>query len=183
MSNVTWILESDVFPETHVSIRSAIRMLGLTLMDWTDDWWSDGVPPSVPKTSVVFHGSLGNAVRIADKLRWSPGSFCPVHAFHCSSWYESARQWLIHTDRHFCRANELVVNAPSIAAKLNTTDLLFVRPDSPLKAFSGRVVDVNNISLSKLDHGFYYDDERLPVVAAPVHGLVMNGVLLLSIAV
>lgn len=43
-----------------------------------------------------------------------------------------------------------------------------MRPDSPLKPFSGRVVDVSTLTLSKLDHGFYYDDDAIPVVAAPV---------------
>ena len=36
---------------------------------------------------------------------------------------------------------------------------IFVRPDSPLKPFSGRVLDRDSISLAALDHGFYFDDE------------------------
>jgi len=171
MPAVTWVLEPDIFPETHVPIRSAIRELGFTLIDWSDSWWSDGLPSNVPSSSVVFHGSLGNAAQIADQLNWSPGSFCPAQAFRCSSWYATAREWLVHADWHFTTANELVANAESIAADLNTSGSLFVRPDSPLKPFSGRVVSVDGISLSKLDHGFYYEDEALPVVVAPVRNI------------
>jgi hypothetical protein len=47
-------------------------------------------------------------------------------------------------------------------------DAVFIRPDSPLKPFSGRIVERGNLSLRALDHGFYYDDEKLPVVIAPV---------------
>lgn len=45
---------------------------------------------------------------------------------------------------------------------------MFIRPDSPLKPFSGRVLDIDAISLRSLDHGFYFDDVTLPVVIAPV---------------
>jgi hypothetical protein len=168
MPDVTWVLEPDIFPETHEPIRNAIRDRGHRLVDWSDAWWSDGVPTRVPNSYVVFHGSLGNAARIASELPWTPGSFCPVESFRCSSWYESARQWLVHNDWQICTANELVANAPGIAKKLGSPDRLFVRPDSPLKPFSGRVVDVGTLSLAKLDHGFYYDDDSLPVIAAPI---------------
>lgn len=168
MPDVTWVLEPNIFPDTHEPIRKAIRDRGHRLIDWSDAWWSDGVPESVPKSNVVFHGSLGNAARVANELRWNPGSFCPSNAFRCSSWYESARRWLVHTDWIVCPANELVANAPRIAEQLGETDRLFVRPDSPLKPFSGRVVDISTLTLAKLDHGFYYDDDAIPVVAAPV---------------
>ena len=171
MSDVTWVLEPDIFPETHVPIRNAIRDRGHRLVDWSDAWWSDGVPSRVPNSSVVFHGSLGNASRIANELHWNPGSFCPVEGFRCSSWYESARQWLVHRDWRICAANELVANARKIADIIGATDRLFVRPDSPLKPFSGRVVDVDSLTLAKLDHGFYYDDDTIPVVVAPIQAI------------
>lgn len=168
MTPVTWVLEPDIFPETHAPIRNAIRDAGHRLVDWSDAWWSDGVPSQIPSSSVVFHGSLGNATRIASQLHWNPGSFCQDQAFRCSTWYDSARRWLVHSDWHICTALELVARAREIAAQLNSADRLFVRPDSPLKPFSGRVVDVATVSLAKLDYGFYYDDDTILVVAAPV---------------
>ncbi len=168
MPDVTWVLEPDIFPETHEPIRKAIRDQGHGLIDWSDTWWADGIPSRVPHSSVVFHGSLGNAARIANELRWNPGSFCTVKSFNCSSWYESARPWLVHTDWIICAANDLVTNAHKIAERLGAIDRLFVRPDSPLKPFSGRVVDIATLTLAKLDHGFHYDDDTIPVVVAPI---------------
>ncbi|WP_428307066.1 ATP-grasp domain-containing protein [Lacipirellula sp.] len=168
MPATTWVLEPDVFPETHAPLRAAIRRLGLPLYDWSDSWWSNGVPAAIRSAPVVFHGSLGNAARIAEELAWSPGSLCPVERFRCSAWYESARPWLVHERWRFTTALELAAHASSISQDLHSTERLFIRPDSPLKPFSGRVLNVDQISLAKLDHGFYYDDESLPVVAAPV---------------
>lgn len=168
MESVTWVLESDVFPESHAPVRDAIRERGHRLIDWSDDWWYEGIPRRIPTSRVIFHGSLGNAARIAKETTWVPGSLCPVEAFCCSSWYERARQWLIHPQWVICPAIELVANAAAIAKQIGSPDRVFVRPDSPLKPFSGRVVDIASLTLAKLDHGFYYDDESLPVVAAPV---------------
>lgn len=171
MSEVTWILESEVFPDTHASLREAINNSDHRLVDWKDHWWSDGIPPSIPNRQVVFHGSLGNAVRIEGQLGWSPGSFCPVEKFNCSSWYEAARPWLVHSNWVICPANELVADPSGIATKLQTEGKLFVRPDSPLKPFSGRVVETNALTLKALDHGYYYDEDTLPVVVAPVQDI------------
>ncbi|WP_391556895.1 ATP-grasp domain-containing protein [Rosistilla carotiformis] len=74
----------------------------------------------------------------------------------------------MHVEWTVCAASELVANARTIADQLGATDRLFVRPDSPLKPFSGRVVDIATLTLAKLDHGFYYEDDSIPVVAAPI---------------
>ena len=43
---------------------------------------------------------------------------------------------------------------------------MFVRPDSALKPFSGRQLAVADLSLAALDHGFYYDEDDLPIVVS-----------------
>jgi len=131
-------------------------------------WWINGVPKNIDGTHTFFHGSLGNAARIHAELDWSPGSYCDTSAFCCSSWYDAAREWLLHSDWRFLSANTFVDTATSVAAALSCTDRIFVRPDSPLKPFSGRVLDIADASLAKLDHGFYFDDETLPIVACPI---------------
>ena len=49
---------------------------------------------------------------------------------------------------------------------------VFVRPDSPLKPFSGRIVELEGLTLAHFDHGFYYDDAQLPVIVSPVRDIV-----------
>lgn len=168
MATVTWVLESDVFPQSDAGLRRAIRDAGHIVVDWDDSWWSDGLPPSLGKSATVFHGSLGNADRIATELEWCPGSYCNTPAFCCSAWYDRARPWLLHADWRILPANVFVANAASIAADLGCSGRVFVRPDSPLKPFSGRVVEAASVTLATLDHGFYFDDDTLPIVVAPV---------------
>lgn len=168
MTSIIWILESEVFPNSHTRLRSAINEAGHRIVESRDDWWLDGPPKLDEQTPIVFHGSLGNAALIEMKTNWSPGSFCPVSDFCCTAWYPKASKWLLHRDWRCLPANELVSNSDDVANSIGCAQRVFVRPDSPLKPFSGRVLEVDSISLKALDHGFYYDDETLPVVIAPV---------------
>ena len=168
MTSVTWILESDIFPNSHGRLREAVDAAGHRIVESRDDWWLHEPPEFDRMVPIVFHGSLGNAAVIEMKAIWFPGSFCPVNEFCCTAWYPRASPWLLHRDWRCLPANELIAGAADVAAEIGCDDRVFVRPDSPLKPFSGRVLNVNSISLKTLDHGFYYEDVTLPVVVAPV---------------
>jgi hypothetical protein len=68
----------------------------------------------------------------------------------------------------FTTVAELVSAPAEPLRRLGNPERLFVRPDSPLKPFSGRSLAVSALSLAALDHGFYYDDDRLPIVVSTV---------------
>ena len=164
-ATVTWLLEAEVFPDSHVAMRDAVLAAHHEAVLWRDDWLRSGRWPPLNDRAVVFHGSLGNADLIARQLPWRPGAFCNTAAFRCSAWYPRAERWLLHRRWTVVPARELVSNTERVLAPFGAPESVFVRPDSPLKPFSGRVLHRDGISL---DHGFYYDDETLPVVVAPV---------------
>ncbi|MCB9660030.1 MAG: ATP-grasp domain-containing protein [Sandaracinaceae bacterium] len=157
-----WVLEPDVFG-SGFSLADAARAAGHEVSLWDDAFWDTGRWPR-PAGHAVFHGSLGNAARIARELPYRPGSFCAVDAFHCSAWYPHAEPWLLQ------KGSRLLTVAQAVAEAASLPDV-FVRPDSPLKPFAGRVVPAGQMSLSALDFGFYYDDPALPVVLAPVRSI------------
>lgn len=164
--NVTWVLETGVFASGDSPWARAIRAAGNHLVPWDDLWWNTGTWPRLEGTAVVVRASLGNADRIARELPWRPGAFCHTEAFHCSRWYPAARQWLLQRDAMILPASRLVAD-PDVALRgLGAPERVFVRPDSPLKPFAGRVVTTRGLTLRHLDHGFYYDDPDLPVVVA-----------------
>ncbi|MGC4002815.1 MAG: ATP-grasp domain-containing protein [Pirellulales bacterium] len=166
MSAITWVLESEAFPNGDVLHEAAVSH-GDRIVAWDDVSWSTRAFPRFDGV-VVFHGSLGNADRIQRELSWSPGAFCDTAKFACSTWYDSARKWLLQERYEILPACELVARADEIYARHGVDGRVFVRPDSPLKPFSGRIVTRERMSLAALDHGFYFDDENLSVVVAPV---------------
>lgn len=158
----TWVLERDVFSDSHDALAAAVTDAGARVVSWSDDWWSDGRWPRLDDP-VVFHGSLGNADRIGRELPWSPGVFCSTERFACSAWWPGAQGHLVTPRYMFTTVADLVESGPPMEFEQH----VFVRPDSPLKPFTGRVLDRDQVTLGALDHGFYYDDASLPVVVSP----------------
>jgi hypothetical protein len=166
VSPIHWLIE-DLTDGSDPRMASAARSAGHRVSLWDDAWWDTRRFPVRREEAVVFHGSLGNAHRVVEELRWSPGAFCDAESLAYSAWADRLadvlvnRRWLRTTAR-------ALADAPrAVADTLGATDRLFVRPDSPLKPFAGRVLAVESVSLAALDHGFYYDNADLPVVVAP----------------
>lgn len=170
MNRVTWVLETGAFADEQRALRDAVTAAGHDILIWDDEWWSSGRWPRLTSPA-VFHGSLGNAARIRDELPWRPGAYCNTAAFHCTVWYPAARRWLLHRDWSISSARALVDDPDEALRSLGHPDAVFVRPDSPLKPFSGRVVRRDALTLAALDHGFYYDDDTIAVVVAPVRSI------------
>ncbi|HBX79666.1 MAG: ATP-grasp domain-containing protein [Propionibacteriaceae bacterium] len=159
----TWVLEHDVFSDGDEALSAAVQSAGARVLAWKDDWWITGRWPKLLGERVVFHGSLANADRIARELPWSPGAFCSTSRFECSAWWPSLAARLVSPTRVITTVAALVSDGPPP----EFGDRVFVRPDSPLKPFSGRVLGRGDITLASLDHGYYYDDEALPIVVTP----------------
>lgn len=170
---VTWILEGEAFADGHRRLAEAAEAAGQRVVPWDDAWWE---LPSLPAVEgpAVFHGSLGNADRLAGESSWTPGAWCRTPAFFCSAYYPNTARWLVHGDCCLLPAERLARDPEGALAQLGHPEQVFVRPDSPLKPFSGRVLPADGITLEALDHGFYYDDATLPVVVAPALELGME---------
>jgi hypothetical protein len=169
---LTWLLEEEAFVHGDC-LRPAAVAAGHRVVNWSDEWWENSKWP-VLSGPVVFHGSLGNADRIARLHLWTPGAFCRTDSFRCSNWYRDAAKWLLHERWEVLPAFQFVGEADAVFKRIGARDSIFVRPDSPLKPFSGRVLWRDQISLAALDHGFYYDDPAIGVVVAPVQGITME---------
>ncbi|HEY1064506.1 MAG TPA: ATP-grasp domain-containing protein [Pirellulales bacterium] len=168
-SDLTWVLEPDVFSHGD-SLSDAARRAGFLAVQWADEWWETQSWPRFAGPA-VFHGSLANADRIRRELPWRPGAYCSTDRFHCSAWYPAAREWLVHERWEVLSASAFVAQSEQVLDRLGHGVAVFVRPDGPLKAFSGRVVPRGEISLASLDFGFYFDDPELPVIVAPVRSI------------
>ncbi|MBL9085924.1 MAG: ATP-grasp domain-containing protein [Planctomycetia bacterium] len=162
-----WVLESAMFEDRHRALRDAAAAEGHRAIEWDDRWWRDGRAPTIDGPA-IFHGSLGNAARVRHELPWEPGAYCDVDAFRCSAWFPRARPWSLQRTWVETSVRALTAAPAVVLAPLPASDEVFVRPDSPLKPFGGRVVRRSRLSPAALDHGYYYDDLDLPIVVAPV---------------
>lgn len=164
---VTWVVEQEVFPAEQVqAFTTATAKLGHRAVRWKDEWKegpsSPLLPPHAPSIPFVFRGSLGNARWVQENLLWRPGAYCDVEAFRCTSYYPRAERWLLAGTKWRALPAQRFVDE-AIDQHLQH---FFVRPDSPLKPFSGRLLTRDQVSWEAIDYGFYYDDRDLVVVVS-----------------
>jgi hypothetical protein len=161
-----WVLEKESFPNSHSNLEAAAIAAGQKVIPWNYGW--SRIPPMpVP---IVFHGPLDLCARIHAESDWKPGAFCDVNRFAYSAYWHEATRWLLNTNCTIVPLRTLVANPESILKdllKFERGDEIFIRPDGPLKQFSGRVLRRDNITMHAVDFGFYFEDEMLPVVVAP----------------
>ncbi len=174
---ITWILQPDTFGEHYRAFERAIDAAGHSRIEWMEEWADLDAAALRARLAVegpaVFHGSLSAAHSVHSKSDLKPGAYCDEQAFRCSSWYPRAEPWLVHRAWVKCTAQELVDAPLEKAGHLLAPESrqVFVRPDSPLKHFSGRVVDLDSLTLESLDHGFYYDDAEIDVIVCPIEDI------------
>jgi ATP-grasp domain, R2K clade family 3 len=175
-----WLLEANLFGDGEHPLAAAARAAGHRVSTWQEEWWSLIDSARDGDTTVMFHGSLGHAARLAQAKRWRPGAYCNTAALACSAWYPQARRWLVQRDYGLSTVAALVADPYGVAGALAREGRVFVRPDSPLKPFAGRVVALDGLTAAQLDHGFYYDELELPIVLAPVQSLGAEWRLLIA---
>lgn len=146
-----WLIETGVFPDTAPRVCAAIEARG--------DRWTryDGSPVEL-SGPVMFWGSLGAAY-----VDGVAGAIGDIAELAVSRYAPRLGAVLVNASCELTTVRELVARGLSRRS--------FVRPDSALKPFAGRVLEAGAVSLAALDHGFYYDDDALPIAIAPARAL------------
>ncbi len=164
-----WIEEREVFASAWERLSAALEASGHELVAWQDHWFVDGAwrgPAFADRGACFFHTSLGVAAELADTDL--PGVYCDADAFRCGNWYDDFADGLVH-QRTWAKSTVRALCAMSLEELeelIGPGERCFVRPDSPLKPFSGRVLERDALTPAALDHGFYYEDDQLDVIVA-----------------
>ncbi len=165
---LNWILERDMFSDNHERLANAVENAGQKVISWNDEWWDTSKLSQYNDSKVIFHGSLNNASRIQKETKWNPGAYCKTESFECSDYYPGKEAYLANPRWSLTTVSEFVENPQRTLEDINVATHFFVRPNSPLKHFSGRVLSVESLSLEALDYGFYYEEKNLDIIVTPI---------------
>lgn len=160
----SWLVEVGAFPRTAPRVIEALEAARIRWVRYEDGMRDDALPGE--GACVVFWGSLGAAYEQRVAGRWVPGALGDADRFRCSVYAAQLGPWLANADVVVTTVRELVSDRARVLQPLGDPEVVFVRPDSALKPFAGRQLPASALSLAALDHGFYYDDESLPVVVS-----------------
>ena len=173
---VGWLIDAGVFPAYHDEFVDAVRRCGHDVVsvgrpDPPYNW--DDVDSAYRKAfprgaCVVTHADIDLVHRVASDNLWTPGVFATVPHFHCSHYYAHFGKYLLNRDYVMLPFGELPRCRDLLFDRPGRDDQLFVRPDSPLKTFTGQVISRQSFEKDFEYLGFYeFPIESLIVVSAP----------------
>lgn len=141
----TWIIETNLNSACE-AIACAAEWAGHKVIRW-----SFGQPiPNV--NDAIFLGSLTECPNM-------PGCQGNPESLMVSNWMPMVADLALNRDALFTTVELCQTN-------LLPWPRVFVRPDSAMKPFSGRILNQEELSPKALDIGFYYNDPSLPILIA-----------------
>ena len=174
--NVGWIIDAGIFDAYHDELASAVKRNGDSVVSlnrpnppygWDDA--NNSYRRAFPKNScVVAHADIDLVLRIKNDAIWTPGVFATVSHFYCSHYFAHFGQFLLNRDYIMLPYAELPRCIDFIFDTLGRDGRLFVRPDSPLKIFTGLIITRETFAKDYDFMGFYeFPSESLVVVSSP----------------
>lgn len=175
---VNWILEEGVFGSPITPLVTEIQAQGhrVRVIDYTRGF-TDYERFFPEDSCILFYGSLHVAMQILSnktrrELLWIPGIIGTLHNYHCTHYYSYLEKWLLN-DRYCILPVEDLSRRVALAEDSVMENLmgdgnrLFVRPDSPLKPFSGSVYSRKELAdLQGFMRRHYLDSPEMLVVIA-----------------
>lgn len=147
-----WIIEKNL-NESSERLTVAARRAGHKVLRWEEG-------DTRPISGSFFYGSLNSC-------RFMPGVIGYPDNLNVSAWMDYTKDIALNDVVRFETVSTLK-NVPESWGRV------FIRPDSPMKEFSGRALDRADLTPENLDFGFYYNDNQLYVAASPAKSVVME---------
>jgi len=173
---VGWLIDADMFDGYRDELVAAIHDQGhdakLIHAPSPPFRWDDvgcSYRDTFPQAAcVVAHGDIELTTRIQREGRWTPGAFCTVENFAWSSYACRYGQHLLNRDYVMLPFGELDRCKDFLFDSLGLDGRLFIRPDSPLKLFTGQTTSRESFAADLEFMGFYeFPSNSLVVVSSP----------------
>lgn len=176
MMKVGWLIDAEMFEEYRDELVAAIRGQGhearLIRAPHPPFRWEDAgcsYRETFPEDAcVIAHGDIDLITRIARERRWTPGTFCTTENFlwsHYACWYGDH---LLNRDYVMLPFGELERLKDFLFDTLGRDERVFIRPDSPLKLFTGQTATRQTFAADVEFMGFYdFPPSTLVVASSP----------------
>jgi hypothetical protein len=117
---------------------------------------------------VVALGDIELVTRVHHERRWVPGVFASIENFTCSAYFCGLGKYLLNREYLMLPFGELSRQRDFLFSVLGQDGRIFVRPDSPLKLFTGQVVTDATFDADLEFMAFYeFPPSSLVVVSSP----------------
>lgn len=173
---VHWLIDAEMFNHYRDDLVAAIREHGhkvkLLQSPSPPYRWDDvgcSYRDTFPKEAcVISHGDIELVTRVHRDRRWVPGAFCNVDNFRCSNYLCWFGQYWVNSDYLMLPFGELSRQRDFLFEMVGRDGRIFIRPDSPLKLFTGQIASRVTFDADLEFMGFYeFPSDSLVVVSSP----------------
>lgn len=173
---VGWLLDGNLFEDYHDDLVAAIGACGHRAVSlnrpnapysWSDT--GDAYRQAFPQGScVVTHADIDLVLRVQRDGCWNPGAFATVSHYYCSHYFAHLGRFLLNSDYAMMPFTELARRKEFLFDSFGKEGKIFVRPDSPLKIFTGQLASSESFEKDLEFMAFYeFPCEALVVVSSP----------------
>lgn len=177
---VGWLIDGDLFDHYRDDLITAIRDQGHDIeiigapkppYRW-DDVGCSYRDAYAKNKCVIAHGDIELIARIHQEQRWTPGVFADVQNYFCSNYYCWFSEYLLNRDYIMMPFGELAHHRDRLFDMFPPGHKMFVRPDSPLKLFTGQLVTRDKFDADLEFLGFYEFPRSSIVVVSAARNIV-----------
>lgn len=170
-TDVKWLLERDVFHEDLDPIKEAITAAGMEYKEvryiplGADNNFHDYFPGDA---CVIAYGSINFTTAVAREANWVPGVWGNRKRLECTHYYPKLGKFLLNSDYIMLPYGELKRTKHHLFHVLDrfASGGIFLRPNSPLKSFTGQVVSWTRFEEDVNRLGFYDVEPEHLVIAS-----------------
>jgi hypothetical protein len=165
----TWLIEANVEGLPSEPLQTQVRRRGMkchivkhlpALPAPKDIAGTESLPMDA---CVIFRGTLPLMRHIQASRRWRPGGWCEYRNLACSTYYAYFGPYLLNREYTLLPIAEALRLVDDLFARYASGGLVFVRPDSVDKSFTGTLTDRTTFSHKFL--GTAFDPSALILVA------------------
>jgi hypothetical protein len=178
LSKVTWIVEQDVFLKNEKAIKEAVNKYGMEYYPYVDCDIKDSIGKVMEDTNsedcIISYACLDTISKLQRALGCVPTSYANFNNFKCSTYYPHYKDYLLADNYAFYPWGSLDDQKDNIFHNFgrNYGEDIFIRPDSGMKTFTGKVLERESCKNGITDalKSWVYNDiapDELILVAEP----------------
>ncbi len=168
---VKWLIEDYEHDSSLQPIMDEVEKQGMDLEVVKYEPWESGTFDQYPSEDcVVFYGTLQLARQLQRQKSWVPGVYCNFKHLCCKHYFSYWGEYLFNNDYIMLPMMEILRRREEIFKQFGVDDMIFIRPDSGAKCFTGQTVPLEWLDKEFDLFGNYAGkplDEILAVISSP----------------
>lgn len=169
--NVTWFLEHDWNDPTYPAFVKAIEGQGYNIIKASQ--FENCYELFNKEDCYIYYGTLNFAAEVRRKAKWIPGTYYHPTDYDCINYYPKLGKYLLNSDYIMLPWGDVRRKKDFLYATLAEDDTIFLRPNSGLKLFTGKLI-YKELFDNDLNILGYKDPEPHDLVIAARPRMVMN---------